>query len=89
MNQRINYFIGGSPFRCHDAAIILDGEDPLEELIAAVIQTISTDIEVTCGGVTMHLAAWQDPEHWSEDWEERGTKPDDVWQLVADQVVSE
>lgn len=83
MAERISYFIGGSTFRCHDAAIILDGEDPLEQLIESVIQTISTEVMVTVGEVTMHLAAWQDPDHWSDDWAEKGIDPDDVHGLVA------
>lgn len=86
---KINYYVGGTTMRCHDAAYILDGDDPLEQLIEAVIQTISTDIEITCGDVKMHLAAWQDPDHWSEDWLAIGIHPDDVADFVASQMVGD
>ncbi len=49
----------------------LDG-DPIESLTHAVIQSISTDLDVTAGGVTLHLAAWMDPEHWDADWQAKG-----------------
>lgn len=53
----------------HSSAIVLTDEDLMTAVVDSVIQDISTDIEVTINGVTMHLAAWMDPEHWSEDWE--------------------
>jgi hypothetical protein len=31
---------------------------------------MSTEIQITIGGVTNHLAAWEDFDHWSEDWRE-------------------
>jgi hypothetical protein len=55
---------------CFDQAIVLDGEDPREVLVDAAIQSVSTNVEITAGGVTLHLAAWMDPDHWSEDWQE-------------------
>lgn len=47
-----------------------DGDDVCEAIVETVIGDISTDIEIEVGGVTMHLAAWRDPYHWSEDWAE-------------------
>lgn len=45
-----------------------DPVSPIETLTEAVIFAIHTDIEVTVNGVTMHLAAWRDPDHWATDW---------------------
>lgn len=54
-------------------------EDILSELGRDVLDTLSTDLEVTIGETTMFLAAWLDPEHWSEDWAEKlGCEDDDV-----------
>lgn len=80
---KISFFVSGSLTRCHDAAIVSEGEEPLEALVEAAVQTISTDVEIKCGDVTMHLAAWRDPYHWSEDWEAIGIDPDDVPSIVA------
>ena len=66
--NKIVFFTGGSISRVRDAAILRDGDDPRESLIEEVIQSISTTVEVTVGDVTMHLAAWMDPEHWEDDW---------------------
>lgn len=70
MAQKISFNIGGHLMGAHDSALILDDEDPRKALVEAAIQTVSTDIEITAGGVTLHLAAWDDPDHWSEEWEE-------------------
>lgn len=83
---KVEFFVGGSIMQAHDAAIILNYEDPLTALVEAAIQTISTDVEITCGDVTMPLAAWLDPDHWSEDWQAKGIDPEDVPNLVAAQV---
>jgi hypothetical protein len=80
--MKIEFSVGGYVMRAHDAAVVLDDEDPLQELIAAAVETISTTVEITCGGVTMHLAAWKDPDHWSSDWREKGIDPDEVDALV-------
>lgn len=58
--------------RYDSALLVHDDEDPAEALVEAVIRSISTDVEITAGGVTMHLAAYQDPEHWESDWAEKG-----------------
>jgi hypothetical protein len=55
-----------------DEAIVYPAETASEALTNAVIQAISTDVEVTAGGITLHLAAWTDPDHWSTEWEEKG-----------------
>lgn len=81
--QKIEYHLKGDVFGCHDAAYVRELEDPTEMLVESVIQSVSTEIMVTIGVDEMHLAAWQDPEHWAQDWEEKGIDPDDVPGLVA------
>lgn len=68
--DKIVYHIGGHTMRARDAALVSGDEDPREALVEAAIQTISTEIEIEAGGVKMHLAAWIDPDHWSDDWRE-------------------
>lgn len=66
-----------------DCAYVTDDESPFEALVAAVIEDIRTDLEITISGVTMHLAAWQDPEHWATDWaHELGVDLDDAPEAV-------
>jgi hypothetical protein len=68
-----------------DAALLDedDAGDLNEALAMSVLDSISTDIEVTVGGVTMFLAAWRDPEHWSQDWAEKlGVDMDDAAERV-------
>lgn len=60
-------YVGGST----DAAYVREDENPLEVIVQEVINDISTDLDVTIGGVTMFLAAWQDPDHWSTNWAEK------------------
>lgn len=57
---------------CLDEAYVEPGEDAVEALVQAVVHSVATNIYVTAGGVTAHLAAWQDPEHWSSDWDAAG-----------------
>lgn len=45
-----------------------DEENYVDELRSAVIEEIQTDLELTIGEYTMHLAAWLDPGHWWDDW---------------------
>lgn len=52
------------------SAVVLTGEDPLEAIVEQVVQDLSIQVMVTVGGVTTHLAAWQDPDHWEDDWRE-------------------
>lgn len=45
---------------------------------------LKTDITITVDDVTMFVAAWEDPEHWAEDWAEQlGVSQDDVPDAVA------
>lgn len=72
-----------------EAAKDVGDDDPLETLIESAIQTISTDVRIKVGEVEMHLAAWQDPDHWEEDWlETHGLSPEDVHALVEGAVSS-
>lgn len=62
-----------------------------EALLEGVYQTLGTDLEVTVSGVTMFTSAWEDPEHWTEDWSKKlgidsDDVPDAVAQLLADAV---
>lgn len=52
------------------SALVLTDEDPREAIVEQVMQDLSIQIMVTVGGVTTHLAAWQDPDHWEDDWRE-------------------
>jgi hypothetical protein len=66
-----------------DAAYMTLGGDPLASLADAVADSIEIDVLVTVGDVTMHLAAWRDPEHWAEDWAAKlGCDLDDVPEVV-------
>jgi hypothetical protein len=56
--------------RLTDVAIVAEEESPFDALVEAVVADISIDVEVEVSGVRMHLAAWQDPDHWAEDWRE-------------------
>jgi hypothetical protein len=62
----------GSVPAVHDAAIVVDGEDPHEQLVLAMVDSIAINVHYTAGGVTLFLAAWQDPDHWSDEWQEAG-----------------
>jgi hypothetical protein len=60
-----------------DSAIILSGDDPIEALAEGVVQSISTDVEIKLGEITIHLAMLLDPDHWESDWRERGIEDPD------------
>lgn len=53
---------------CSDAAYLDENEPLTGGLVAAAVQALSTDIFITVADHTMFLAAWEDPEHWAEDW---------------------
>lgn len=53
------------------AAWIRETEDTTEELVADILQSLGTELQITIGGTTMFLAAWRDPDHWAEDWAEK------------------
>ena len=72
MMQKIRFsieksYVGAST----NVAYVADGETPFEALSDAVMEDIRTDLMVTVSGVTMFLAAWQDPDHWASDWAEK------------------
>jgi hypothetical protein len=82
--SKIGFYISGSLMRAHDAAYVKGEDDLREAFVEQVVQSISTDVEVTVGEVKMHLAAWMDPDHWEDDWREAGVE--DVDQLLLDEL---
>jgi hypothetical protein len=66
--KRLRYTVEGRVTPAADAALIIGDDDYVTEFLRSVIDTISIDLNVTVGGVTMFYAAWQDPAHWAEDW---------------------
>lgn len=67
-----------------DVAYVDEGEDPVEQVLAAAWQSIQTDVDITIGDVTMFAAAWADPDHWSEDWAKKlSVEWEDVPEAVA------
>lgn len=73
----------------HDAAYLDEDEDLATALTQAVIDGLDTDLEVTVSDVTMHLAAWRDPDHWATDWAEKlGVDFDDAPGAVAELLAS-
>lgn len=73
--RRISYKIHEARLRAQLGEVVVLPGTSLEEAIGeAVMEALSTDIEVTAGGKTMHLAAWMDPGHWSSDWEDAGVE---------------
>lgn len=87
--NKIPYLIHGNTLRSHDAALLDDTDDPREALVESAIQTISTEVYVAVGDVEMHLAGWQDPDHWAEDWAAKlEVDVDDVDEAVAGLLAS-
>lgn len=87
--RKISYSIKrGTIMGYADAAILGEGDDPATQVAQAAIQTLSTEIEITAGGVTMHLAGWLDPWHWEDDWNEMldGTEFDDYVSGLIEEV---
>jgi hypothetical protein len=61
--------MAGTRYTVQDCSLMGWGDVVYEgDLGEAVMQKISTELQVTISGVTMSLAAWTDPEHWSEEW---------------------
>jgi len=59
---------GQGSYGVHDAAILLGGDDPMEALAAAVVETLSTQqVKVTVGPHEVFLAMLMDPDHWEDD----------------------
>jgi len=79
--KKIDFLVRDPGHQYHDAAIVLADEDPRQALIDAAISSLSTDIELTLGEVTIHLAAIIDPEHWEEDW--RAVGVEDAEEFIA------
>jgi hypothetical protein len=66
-----------------DVAYVSATDDPFEAVAQAVLADIATSLEVTVSGVTMFLAAWRDPDHWSDDWAKKlGIDYEDVGNAV-------
>jgi hypothetical protein len=68
--DEIAFRISGLSFGSYDHALVTDDENALDVLAQTVIDDLSTDIEVTVGGVTMHLAGWRNHDHWQTEWQE-------------------
>jgi hypothetical protein len=63
----------------YDAAYLSDDENVLYSLQQAVWQHVRMDIDITISGVTMPADAWEDPEHWADEWaRELKVKSEDV-----------
>lgn len=71
------------------SAIVLADEDPRAALVQDALTAISTDVNITAGGVTLHLAAWQDPDHWSQEWAEALGEDADVESFIAGLVTKD
>lgn len=74
----------------HESTIILRPVTLVgEELRDAVWESVSLDIGVTIGGVTVPAAMWEDPEHWAENWaEELSLPPDEALSRVTEILVA-
>ena len=80
--KKLTFRFDCRPLRARLAAYPDPSQGLGEALAEAVLDHISTDTVITVGGVDMHLAAWLDPEHWAEDWDEKGIDPDAVSELL-------
>lgn len=89
MLNRIRFTTRGTLMPTADAAYVSEDEDPRQRLIECVVETIETDVQVTAGGITLHLAAWRDPEHWSDEWTEALGEDPDVEGFIAGLVQPE
>lgn len=86
---RLPFTIAGHSLGAFDKAIILADENPRTVLIETTWQNIAIDVEITVGEVTMHAAAWEDPDHWVEDWREvLGLDPDDDPTSAVDDLLA-
>jgi hypothetical protein len=78
MAEGVRFHVSGSIMRSSNRLHIYEGEDPRTALCEQVIDSIATDVMVGVRGVKMHLAAWMDPDHWSDDWRATGTTPEEL-----------
>lgn len=62
---------------CQDAAWVSADESLSQAVADSVVESLSTSVEVTLGGITIHLAALLDPDHWEEDWKQAGVDDPD------------
>lgn len=76
----IAFKVSGRIMPARDEAHVEVGQDPCVALVEAVVQAIGTDVEVEAGGVALHLAAWQDPDHWASEWKKKGI--DDPYEFI-------
>lgn len=65
---------GGKNYGSHDAAILLEGDDPMEALAAAVVDNLATKVMVTVGPYEVFLGMLMEPDHWADDWTELGVE---------------
>ena len=70
-----------------DVARVREDEDALTEIVQTAFDDMKTDIMLKVGGVTMFLAAWEDPDHWSEEWREKAGD-EDVGEFIASLLAS-
>jgi hypothetical protein len=76
--------MAGTRYTVQDCSLTGWGDVVYEgDLQEVVMQKLSTELQVTISDVTMSLAAWTDPEHWSEEWALELSVPEDE---VADAV---
>lgn len=69
--KKIEFHIqAGRIFGSRDIAYVDEEDDFCGQIVEQVVGDLSTEIEITVAGVTMHLAAWMDPDHWESDWSE-------------------
>ena len=79
--RKIRFTVRGHPISFTDVAH--DEGDFGTALTETIIMDIRTELQVEIGGVMMHLSAWEDPEHWADEWaHELGVPSDDVSEAV-------
>lgn len=62
-----------------DAAYLDSGEDPGTAVVRDALDTLKINVLITVGDYTMHAAAWEQPEHWADEWVKAlGVTPDEV-----------
>jgi hypothetical protein len=89
MRQKLPYKIARTTVSATASTVrVGDDEDPIAAVRDDAWQSLGTYLELTIGDVTMHAAAWEDPEHWAEDWAQKldvdlDEAPDAVAALIA------
>lgn len=77
--RRVPFFLEARVGKAHDAAHPGPDDDLAAAVAEAVVESISTDVQVTLGSVTVFLAMLLNPEHWEDDWVERGVEDVDAF----------